>query len=83
MKTSEKILSEWDDGLEEYVEVGLNETEAVCVKCTCDGFCYVLDCENGMNVYPQGFGSDVGVRLLTHDEYNDVIAFVKKEKGYA
>lgn len=80
-----QTFDRWDEiyGDAAYIEVSINDKEAVCVKCIWEDddnyFSYVMDCENGMEVYLQGLGSEYGVRNLTDEERKAVLDWIKEQ----
>lgn len=80
-----QTFDRWDEiyGDAAYIEVSINDKEAVCVKCIWEDddnyFSYVMDCENGMEVYLQGLGSEYGVRNLTDEERQAVLDWIKEQ----
>ena len=85
-------LDRWDDifgGNDQYIEIGINETEAVCVKRVGDtGLIYVMECKDGLEVYPQGTGPDTyphgtgpdeATRLLTRNECEEVMSWAREQ----
>ncbi|MBO4847115.1 MAG: hypothetical protein J5525_12595 [Lachnospiraceae bacterium] len=68
-----KIEQTWIDiDGAEYVIVDLNEQESVCCKKPNEDndpdFLYVMDCENGFEVYDRRNGSEFGYRNLSEEE---------------
>ena len=78
-------LDRWDEmyGDTSYIEVGINDKEAVFVKCiwiSDDEYVpHIQECHNGTEVYFQGHGSDDGVRDLTDDERQAVLEWIKEQ----
>ena len=78
-----ELLDRWDDAFSMlvFMEIGINRTQCVCVKHFCDtGNTYVMDCENGKEVYyRRGYGTDRGIRNLTDKERAEVMEFVEEQ----
>ena len=80
------IIDGWDEesseGHERYVTVEFEDYTKVDVKTKEDGFAYVMQCGNGMEVYQD---TDDGFRNLTPEETDDVLQvvadFLKREDG--
>lgn len=77
-----ELIDRWDDmfGDNSYMELAINEEECVFVKWRGDAAPYIMNCENGTEVYPARFGSDFGTRNLTDDERAEVMAFIKEQR---
>ena len=82
-----KIEQTWvdiDDA--EYVIVNLNEQESICCKKPNEDnnpdFIYVMDCENGFEVYDRRNGSEFGHRNLSEEEKCELWEVLEKELGW-
>lgn len=69
----------WDDCLtEKYITIALNEKEKVDLKQTYEGNIYVMQCQNGKEVYTDD--PDKGVRDLDKStEYLEAIQFFEEQ----
>lgn len=76
MKQKMSVRDQWTDGNEKYVEIRIGKYEACCVKIA-DGLTYVLQCDNGYEVYSDIGGADFPLRKLGEEEYEQVIRFAK------
>lgn len=80
-------LDRWDDmyGDTSYMEISIDENEQYCVFVKCiwkdddDYMAYIMQCENGYEVYEYGVGADHGIRDLTDDERKEVMAWVDEQ----
>lgn len=81
-KTKIKLLDRWDDFSgtgDRYVELRIGIGGACCVKETNNGLRYILECDNGNEVYSYVGGADYPLRNLTDNEREDVIKFVAEQ----
>lgn len=65
-----ELIDRWDSNGEEYITYEMDDYSRVDVKRTEDGFIYVMECNNGYEVYGTGLE---GYRNLTEDERNMVL----------
>ncbi len=67
-----KIIDTWEDNGDKYCTVEVEENRFVEVKMPFDtpDYVYVMDCENGLEVYEKG--SDKGIKNLSLEEYAKV-----------
>ena len=80
-------LDRWDDiyGDTSYMEISVDEDDKYCVFVKCiwkdedDYTAYIMQCENGYEVYEYGIGADYGIRNLTDDEKKEVMAWVVEQ----
>ena len=78
-------LDRWDEmyGDASYIEVGINDKEAVCVKCIWESddeyWAYIMECSDGKEVYLTELGSEYGVRNLTDEEKRAVLDWIKEQ----
>ena len=72
-----QLIDKWDDYEERYLTIELNRNEYVTVKTSYDGEIYVMDCENGYEVFP--IENDVGIRNLTDEEKREIMSFAKEQ----
>lgn len=80
-------LDRWDDmyGDASYMEISIDENDKYCVFVKCiwkdddDYMAYIMQCENGYEVYECGIGADYGVRNLTDDEKKEIMAWVVEQ----
>lgn len=70
------VFSDSENSL--YVEIAIGENEACVVKKMDSGLIYVLQTEDGKEVYDKELGCDSGIRLLTKSEIEAVFKFAKK-----
>lgn len=78
-----EVIDRWDDlpfGDTSYMELLLNGKECVFIKWWGNGTPYIMDCENGKEVYQKGFGADFGTRNLTNAERVEVLDFIKEQR---
>ena len=75
------LRDRWDDLAtgDRYVEIKIGKYEACCVKETADGFRYVMECDNGNEVYSDIGGADFPLRKLTDEELKEVMEFVDEQ----
>ena len=80
-----QTFDRWDEmyGDASYIEVGINDKEAVCVKCIWKSddeyWAYIMECPDGNEVYLTESGSEYGVRNLTYEERQAVLDWIKEQ----
>ena len=70
----------WSDGDVTYTELRLGRYEACCIKETSSGLRYILECDDGNDVYSDIAGSDFPLRKLTNKERKEVIDYISNIK---
>lgn len=73
------IVNDWQDHDAKFYELRLNIAEACCVKENRDGLCYILECDNGYEVYSWIGGADFPLRKLTKEETKEILDYVNQE----
>ena len=75
-----ELLDRWDDLIDgsNYLEVALNDREAVCVKRCTSGMTYILQ-NNGKEVYSREFGADFEIRRVTAEEEKEILGFAAEQ----
>ncbi len=75
-----KVIEQWDDYGDHYATVSITEDESVCVKRPFDGdgYIYVMQCENGYEVYKNSLGPDTGFRHPTEKEYDEILEITEE-----
>ena len=72
-----KFRDEFENAGEEYLELTVNRHYACCVKKTAGANVYILECDNGFELYSNIGGADFPIRKLSKDEYAQVIAWAE------
>ena len=72
------IRDQWEEQSlnEKYLEIRIGKYEACCVK-KAGELTYVLQCEDGNDVYSDIGGSDYPLRTMTEKEKKDILEFAK------
>ena len=75
-----KLINRWDDSVDnsKYAELRIDVGGAICVKETASGLRYVMECDDGKEVYSYIGGVDFPLRKLTDDERKAVMEFAKE-----
>lgn len=74
-----KPIDLWDDHGDRYLELRVGTGGACVVKETPSGLRYVLECEDGNNIYSYVGGADYPLRKLTDEEVAKVMEIADNE----
>ena len=73
-----KVRDSWEDQGDNYIEIKIGKYEACCIKRKKNGLIYILQCDDGNEVYSNIAGSDFPLRKASKKEETEILEFAKK-----